>query len=212
MQQRVLAALWDQFGDTLWTIPGFYRPSAGLPRATALPGLLIPVCNAHGTIQAVKCRPDTAWRGLKYYWLSSGSHGGPSSGAPVGFPPAFAQSALASHVVRITEGELKAHVAQALSGIRTISAPGVGGGLSAFRALQAWWDRAGIPMSRRRLLVAFDQDVPPNPHVAHARQHVVQAALRAGVVPWLEEWDASAGKGIDDVLLHAPAALRRVLC
>ena len=211
-QHRVLARLWDRFGATLWTIPGFYRHDSGAPRSTALPGLWIPVCDAQGAIQAVKCRPDTPWRGLKYYWLSSGSHGGPTSGAPVGFPPGFAQASLAWHVVRITEGELKAHVAQTLSGIRTISAPGVGGGLAAFRALQAWWDRAKIPVTRRRLLVAFDQDVPPNPHVAHARHQVVQAALRAGVSTWLEEWDATAGKGIDDVLRNAPAALRRVLC
>jgi len=212
-QQRVLAALWDQFGDTLWTIPGFYRHASSVtPRCTALPGLLIPVFDAAGTIQAVKCRPDTPWRGLKYYWLSSGSHGGPSSGSPVGFPPAFAQASFAVDLVRITEGELKAHVAQTLSGIRTISAPGVGGGLAAFHALQAWWDRAKIPVARRQLIVAFDQDVPPNPHVEQARRQLVQAAQQAGIATGLEQWEATAGKGIDDVLRDAPAALRRVLC
>lgn len=208
-QQQVLNALWDQFGETLWTIPGFYRHRSGSLRSTALPGLLIPVCDADGLIQSVKCRPDTPWRGLKYYWLSSGSHGGPSSGAPVGFPPGFAQASLALDLVRITEGELKAHVAQTLSGIRTVAAPGVGGGLAAFYALQAWWDRANIPIAHRQLLVAFDHDVPPNPHVLQAREQLVHVALRAGIQTWLEAWDAAAGKGIDDVLLHAPLTVRQ---
>ncbi|MCY0908747.1 MAG: DUF3854 domain-containing protein [Sulfobacillus thermotolerans] len=210
-QQQVLDTLWDQFGEVLWTIPGFYRHRSGAPRSTALPGLLIPVFDSQGLIQAVKCRPDTPWRGLKYYWLSSGAHGGPSSGAPVGFPPGFAQAPLTLDVVRITEGELKAHVAQILSGIRTVAAPGVGGGLAAFYALQNWWDRANIPVNRRELLVAFDQDVPPNPHVNQARGHLVHVALRAGIRTWLEEWDATAGKGVDDVLRNAPLNLRRVL-
>jgi hypothetical protein len=92
--------------------------------------------------------------------------------------------------VRLTEGELKADVATTLSGIPTLSAPGVG----------SW--RLAVPVLKdlgaRTVHVAFDQDGKP------ATLAAMEAALldltREGFEVKLDWWDGQAGKGIDDAL------------
>src|SRR5262245_8822996 len=92
--------------------------------------------------------------------------------------------------VRLTEGELKADIATALSGLPTVSAPGVGN-----------WRRA-VPVLRElgaeTVLLAFDQDGKRNT-VA-----IIETALyglrREGFDVKLEWWDGKVAKGIDDLL------------
>jgi hypothetical protein len=105
----------------------------------------------------------------------------------------------------VTEGELKANVATALSGIVTVSVPGV----------SAW--RGALPVLRtlrpERVLLAFDADGATNAHVARATDATAEALSREGWGVAIEVWDDERAKGIDDALaagveieLRAPAA------
>jgi len=101
--------------------------------------------------------------------------------------------------VRITEGELKADLATALSGVLIIVVPGV-----------ATW-RQVLPMLQvlqpRQVLLAFDVDWRTNPHVAKALGQAAFALVKAGYEVQVEDWEPALGKGIDDVLAagHTPA-------
>jgi hypothetical protein len=101
--------------------------------------------------------------------------------------------------MRITEGELKADVATALSGVLTIAVPGVTLWRQALSLLEA--------LQPMRVLLAFDSDWRHNSHVARALTEAVQAMVNAGYIVRVETWDIAQGKGIDDLLAagHAPA-------
>jgi len=95
--------------------------------------------------------------------------------------------------VRVTEGELKADVATNLSGILTVSVPGV----------SAW--RGVIPvlagLAPRTVHLAFDADAATNPLVARAAEATAKAVALEGYDVLLEGWDRMLAKGIDDALV-----------
>jgi hypothetical protein len=92
---------------------------------------------------------------------------------------------------RVTEGEIKADIAAALTQIPTISIPGV-----------AMWRRV-LPVLEaikpQKVLLAFDMDFLSNVHVAKALWACAKAikALDMNVV--VEMWDVRY-KGVDDLL------------
>jgi hypothetical protein len=102
------------------------------------------------------------------------------------------------NTVRLTEGELKADVATALSGLLTLSIPGV-----------AMWGKA-LPVLEelrpQQVALAFDVDWRSNPHVARALGQAAFALIKAGYTVQVEDWDPALGKGIDDLLAagHRP--------
>ena len=156
------------------------------------PGLLIPVRDASGLIVALKLRRRTS-APRRYAYLSSVAAGGPGPGAPV-HVPSFADAV--GGTVRVTEGELKADVATAVSGLLTISIAGVG-----------TWRRA-LPTLRElgahTCRLAFDADVRTNRFVATALNNLAMELTRQGFGVELELWDARF-KGIDDCLAAAGA-------
>ena len=184
----------DQYGEAVCgTVPGFYVAEHASRRWWSLAGaagLLIPVRNLDGHIACLKVRADDHGAGPKYTTISSAKHGGPSPGAPV---HVSVHALPRGDVVRVTEGELKADIATALSGVVTLSIPGV----------TAW--RTVLPvlamLQARRVLLAFDMDWKANPHVARALAQTTEALVEAGYNVVVEAWDASQGKGIDDVLV-----------
>lgn len=151
-------------------------------------GLVVPVLDAEHRVVALKVRRDEAHAEAKYVYLSSTGAGGPGPGAPIHVP----RWAEAGDQVRVTEGELKADVATRLSGVPTISVPGVSG-----------W-RAVIPVLRtlgaRRVLLAFDADASTNEAVARASEATAAALAADGHEVFVETWDPVQGKGIDDAL------------
>jgi hypothetical protein len=173
-------------------VPGFYVAERNGRRWWSLAGaagLLIPVRDRDGHIVALKVRADDPGDGPKYTTISSTKHGGPSPGAPVHIPH---HGSLRGETIRLTEGELKADVASALSGMLTVSIPGVTMWrkvLPVFEALQP-----------RQILLAFDADWRTNPHVAHALGQAAFALVKAGYEVQVEVWDPALGKGIDDLL------------
>lgn len=153
------------------------------------PGIVIPCRDLRGRIVALKVRRDRAEGGGKYVYISSARRGGPGPGAPVHVP---LWEGPIGDTVRLTEGELKADAATCLSGILTVSIPGVG----------CW--RPAIPLLKElgaeRVLVAFDADWKTTEHVRQALRRVAEALVKEGLEVLIELWPAEQGKGIDDLL------------
>lgn len=169
--------------DACAQVPGFYRERQRGREYWGLagpPGLLIPVRSPSGMIIALKIRVDEPMpEGPKYLYLSSTKHGGPGPGAqvhvPLGVKPA--------EVIRLTEGELKADIATVLSGIGTISIPGVSNwrlALPVMHQLQA-----------KRVRLAFDADSGKNPVVARALAETAKHITLEGFDLEVETWPTS---------------------
>lgn len=183
--------------DVCRRVPGFYlaqRDGRGWWSLAGAAGLLVPVRDLDGQMVALKVRADTPGERSKYSTVSSATHGGPGPGANVHVPLA----APSGETVRVTEGELKGDVATALSGLLTVSLPGVALWRQALPILQA--------RQVRRVLLAFDADWRANAHVAQALGHAALALVAAGYAVEVEIWEAALGKGIDDLLAagHTP--------
>jgi len=184
--------------DICAQVPGFYikvRDGRRWWSLAGAPGLLIPVRNLDGHIVALKVRADVPGNGPKYSTVSSTKHGGPSPGAPVHVP---LHAGARGTMIRLTEGELKADVATALSGLLTLSIPGVSMWRKAVPVLQA--------LQASQVLLAFDTDWRTNPQVARALGQAAFALGTAGYEVQVEDWNPAVGKGIDDLLAagHTP--------
>ena len=189
----------DQYGEEVCgTVPGFCLAEHASRRWWSLAGaagLLIQVRNLDGHIVALKMRADDPGEVPKYTYLSSAKHGGPGPGAQVHVP---VHDLPRKDVIRITEGELKSDVSTVLSGVLSVSIPGVG-----------LWEKA-IPMLEalhpRQVLIALDSDWRTNGRVALAIGQLTMALLEAEVEVLMEDWYPALGKGIDDVLAqgHVP--------
>lgn len=167
-------------------IPGF-TGSESRWRIYGPSGIAIPVRNVAGQIEALHVRTDGT-QGGKYRWLSTADlPGGAASGAPI-------------HVVRgldaavwITEGPLKAIVAQQFLGHTVLGVPGVYGGQMVTEIVRA--------LRPQRVVMAFDQDADPaTAELVHAQMLRLARALQdqgADVVQGV--W--SGPKGLDDALV-----------
>lgn len=170
-------------------VPGLIETNGG-PTLAGPEGLLIPCRNTDGQIVALKVRRDAPAKDQpKYVYLSSAKRGGAGSGAP---PHVALGTGGMIVVVRLTEGELKADIATVLSGVLTISAPGVGG----WRACLSILKSLGVQIVR----LAFDADAATNANVARALRDCVEHLVALGYAVELERWQAADGKGIDDLL------------
>jgi hypothetical protein len=177
----------DEFtADQIARIPGLAYVPKGTARMVVLAqpnGLLVPVRDPQDRIVALKVRRD--YSEPRYVYLSNGQ---PGAGSHAHVP---AHTTVGS-TIRITEGELKADVATLLSGVLTISVPGV----------QSW--RLGVEAAQAlgvtKVLVAYDADKADNPHVARAERSLLAGLHEAGFEVHIETWDA-AYKGVDDALL-----------
>lgn len=183
---EIAKKLVEELGTIYAHVPGFL-PDAKLAGA---PGLLIPIRDIEDQIIAIKIRADDPGRLKKRYtYLSSSSQGGPGPGSPTHIPVGVGPCC---ERLRITEGELKADIATALSGIPTIS----------FSGASNW--RTAIPAAKqlgaRTIVLAFDADARENEMVARSLRDAVAELHREGLIVELEQWPIESGKGIDDVL------------
>jgi len=181
-----------QFGaDICARVPGLYIAERDGRRWWSLAGaagLLISVRDMEGHIIALKVRADDAADGPRYTTISSAKHGGASPGALVHVPLHGQRGG----TVRVTEGELKADVATTLSGMLTLSIPG----------MSCW--RAALPILERlhpqEVRLAFDRDWRVKPPVADALTGVAFALMRAPYRVTMDDWYEQPEKGIDDLL------------
>ncbi len=173
----------------LQKVPGFCFKS-GENYFAAAPGLLIPVRDTRALIVGLRGRLDDAALGSKYRWVSSKSHDdeGVGPGALI-HCPLYAE--LPTERIRVTEGELKADIATTLSGILTVSLPGVSIWRNLLPVLQS--------LRAKTVVLAMDSDAKKNPFVARQLNVMALTLRKEGYAIEMETWGGSA-KGIDDAL------------
>lgn len=193
----IALAMLTGLGGTYDQIPGCLSTRGRAAHIQARPGLLIPVRDVQGRIVALKVRPYNQQAGGKYQYVTSRSKKhpkAPSPGSPAHVPLGITGPC---DVVRVTEGELKADVTTVLSGIPTVSFPGVASWkriLPIIKALQA-----------KTVRLAFDADAATNHQVARALRQCYRHLNQAGYIVELERWPLESGKGIDDLLVSGGA-------
>lgn len=170
-------------------VPGIYLDSKRRLRIAGAPGLLIPIRDPCGRVIALKVRADSPTGSNRYTSVSSKKHGGPGPGAPTHVP---LRATGPTGTIRVTEGELKADIATALSGVLTLSVPGVSNWRAALPVIQA--------MKPTKVLVAFDSDWTTNLVVRQAlRGFANTLAQNEELLVEIETWP-TIHKGIDDAL------------
>lgn len=150
-------------------------------------GLAIPVRDETGAIQAIHVRTERTGSG-KYRWLSTPTRpGGAASGAPVHVARGV------DDVVWITEGPLKAIVAQSRLGHTVLGVPGVSAWSSAVEIVER--------LHPRRVVLAFDYDTAPETarQVKEQTDRLTDALAAIGYAPHRAVW--SGFKGLDDALV-----------
>lgn len=198
----VARAVVDAIGeDTASRVPGIVwktgEDDRGWWSLAGPAGIVVPVRDLAGRIVALKVRrrdplPPKAER---YLYVTSAPAGGPSPGAPCHVPRAALALRGKVEPLVITEGELKADVSTALSGLPVVSIPGVTNWPRGVELARAW--------GARSVAVALDADAHRKEDVARA-QGALLAALRAeGLDARLWQWPEEQGKGLDDFLLRA---------
>lgn len=193
----------DRFGvDLARRLPGVYwkdddtDPSRGYHSFGGASGVIIPCRDVEGRVVSLKMRArGKVEPGKKRYtYVSSAQPGRNGPGPLVTVHVPAAALALRGKVepLVITEGEFKADVSTALSGLPVVGIPGVGG-----------WPR-GVDLARAwgasRVAVALDADAPEIEAVARAQGALFRALRAAGFDARLWTWPIEAGKGLDDLL------------
>lgn len=189
--RKALAERVEQLVPEILSVPGFYIKRDGDQQWLTLAGaagIVIPCLSVHGRVSALKIRSDDSTHTNRYTYVSSLKYDGPGPGTPVHVPLWEGSTEL----IRVTEGELKANVSTHLSGILTISAPGITGWRTTIPALHF--------LKAKQVKLAFDSE-PDNPQVQRATRFAMEGMKQAGFEVELESWDPKEGKGIDDVLL-----------
>jgi len=193
-RKKLVDRLIEKFGiDICFSVPGVYKKT-GEDKSwfsfAGPTGIVIPSRDFKGRVVALKIRRNDGGEGPKYLYVSSKKHGGAGPGAPVHVPKFKYSKEITK--VRITEGELKADLATSISGILTLSLPGV----------TAW--RQVLPVLKKidvqTVLLALDADAKENFSVASALRNIASALIDEGYQILIEYWDMAHGKGIDDLL------------
>jgi hypothetical protein len=166
-------AVYDQIGERLIEVPGFVTGAFGMTIHGDATGLIIPVRDLQGRIQAIKIRGSGE---PKYLYVTSDADG-PSSGSPVHVPLGVTSPA---ELVRVTEGELKADVCVALDGTPTIGVPGVTQWKSALPVLHE--------LGAKTVVLAFDADMHTKPNVLDQVEMFYQELTSSGFLVELEDW------------------------
>ena len=204
----IAGALLDVWGEDARRVPGVHPAER---RFIAYPGLIIPVHDARSRIVALRIRQDEG--DPRYSFVSSASvEPGPGPGAPAHVPVLRPKAETRKDMtighlmefhptVRVTEGELKADVASALS-IEREQSPLLTIGLNGPSAFEA-----AVPalkaLGTETVIVALDSDARENRPVAEALRRTVDGLRESGFGVELETWAGGkdGAKGIDDAIL-----------
>lgn len=179
-------------------VPGFWkRYERWVMRFPGLSGIVIPLRDHIGRVQALQIRRDQAEQGSRYLMFSSADL---PSGASCGGPAHYCRPYLAHQEVIITEGALKAAIASEYLKACVVGLVAVGTFSDAIgRALVRDLGNVG------RATIAYDADWRTNDKVRYQMRRL-HDALRAAEIPVrIAIWNPEDGKGIDDYLLSKGA-------
>ena len=202
---KAVAKLREKFSDeVLLKVPGIVvkvnKKGERYITIAGKPGMLVPVRDEAERIVGVKVRMDGTDAKGKYRWLTSRKVGksklpfdGPGPGTPA-HCPLLLTKVRPVKMLRITEGPLKADVANANSDVPTIAADSVGGCIRAVEMARA--------LGAETVRLAFDMDRtdPTKPQVAGAFVKSAAALDELKIDVEIETWDPKF-KGIDDALV-----------
>lgn len=194
---RLVAELLDR-GCELEGVPGFYRDKVdgSWKLDIRASGIMIPDRNLDGEIEAIQIRLDKP-RNSKFNNLTSVDQ---YYGTSAACCPHYAGNICSLDTIYLTEGVMKADIAQWLSNELGSSRQFVGltgvGNINQYRRML---NELSL-MSIKRIVVAFDMDAITNENVRRARERVIQEGADAGFEMTPISWN-SAYKGIDDLLL-----------
>lgn len=219
MSRKGIAAKMEKAFEDLSGVPGFYKNEKGAWAISGAVGVAIPVRDVDGLIVAIKIRPDKPIDPANKYTHFS-SNPKPAKDGSVKYPSGTATK-ISVHFplgerrglkrIRVTEGELKADIATNLSGIYTISMPGVGLWRVAMEAIQGLDEKPIV-----HLAYDSDKDREHHPEYGSGEQGVsgtnysVAGSLiefhtqleLSGYKVVVETWKGEDGKGIDDILAN----------
>jgi len=175
-------------------VPGVsYAPRTQRWRLEGAPGLLIPVRDRYGKIQACQIRLDDG--PTRYQWLTSAPHREGWTGVSPGTPFHVAGLRFWNKTTTwwVTEGPLKADVTAAWLHRPVLGIPGIG-----------VWSRVGRVLARwhpPRVILALDQDPSPSTRsrVDAVQQALAQLLQQAGIGVFVAHWPEGP-KGIDDAV------------
>lgn len=169
-------------------VPGFHL-SNGVLVWGGRPGILIPVRDAEGRIQAVQVRADgEVDKHDRYRWVTSSHKGGASPGTPV-----HVLNTHYPHIrVWLTEGVLKATYAGQLLHEPWLAAAGISNVAPVFPILKQ--------LGATTVVVAFDMDGAENQMVRLGTIRLVSQLLTQGYHVVQATWPVEH-KGIDDCLI-----------
>jgi len=211
-RMAIVDSLLKEFDNDLSGVPGFWRDEKGNWKLAGSSGLAIPVIDEEKRIVGIKVRADRPKNPQSKYTQISSNPKPDKHTNEVRYPEGTG-ARLSLHwpqhrpkrtkEIRITEGELKADIATNLTGILTVSIPGVNLWRHAIPAIKS--------INPQRVLLAFDSDKDGrtndyrNPEgqpvsVGKSLAQLYLAIKREGFHPVIETWEPEAGKGIDDVL------------
>jgi len=217
-RKNVIDEMAKEHGADLKGVPGFWRDEFGNWKLAGSTGLMVPIRDCEGNITGIKIRADKPMNPqAKYTQLSSNPKpnsktgevkylNGAAATLSVHWPLMQSKMSLGD-VLRITEGEIKADIATMVTGVRTLSLPGVG----------LW--KLSLPIIEKhkpeKILLAFDSDKEDtratykNPDGKIVEVGKALAALYSslkkshpGTEVKIETWSGEFGKGIDDVLVN----------
>ena len=179
----------EKFGNRLASIPGFVRNNAGLVTfiGSDLKGLLVPMRDLEGRVVALKTRRSSGTP--KYLiWSSPSAKAFTTLHFPLGFNPK-------AETVRITEGEIKADLAQYKTNISTLSISGV----------TQWRESLDVleQIKPKKILIAFDyKDILEKPQIKQTLWEFGHELTSMGYDVGVETWKDTSCKGIDDALVE----------
>lgn len=186
---RAVKKIYGLCKEALPYVPGFLSVG-GRWRLNWKDGLLIPVRGIDGNPLAFQIRLPR--KSAKYRWFTTP---GLASPANVHHPLCTPRTFESQKAVRLTEGPLKADIAQELDpSIRTLGVPGVGNWKKALDCIYA--------LEVDTVHVAFDVDWDKKKGVAESVNNIGQALMDGGYKILLEYWNPEHGKGLDDLLAN----------
>lgn len=186
-------------GCILRGVPGFFKDNEGNYRMVLSPnGILIPVRGASSLhrIQALQIRVDKPVKKKKFYSFSSSQRDSGTASSAMFMH--FAGTGLKNGELYITEGPIKAEIANQITGKSFLALLGVTAILGLADMLQKLKSHEHYKLEK--IFICLDMDYETNKEVRKALERIKEICVNTGLPVLQLKWDSNY-KGIDDFLV-----------